>query len=574
MRFQKLAGTAVAALALGVGASCSSTSASDTMAEAGEAVEAAVAAVVDTGEVPNPTSVTLVPARAEPGDPSHDYPWMTTIHPIEAAGYVEEEFFYEGTARSYDTRGDNAMDGKVVSEGHPYRTRMIVRRPKDMSNFNGVVLAEWQNVTAGYDLDAMWGGSYEHMLREGYVWVGISAQQVGLHREPNGLTHWSPVRYGTLDVTDGGKVTDDSLSYDIYAQGLEAIRDPQGTNVLGGAVPETILAIGASQSAGRLAAYLNALHDDLGDPVDAYFLMIGGGQVREDLPVPVFKLLSETDVPRQAANRQADTDRYRLWEVAGTSHSTRRTSMNRGPITVRDHVETAPPECDYPTYPRVPMNYPLAAVYDHMTKWVQDGVAPPTAPLMEVVDGEIMRDEHGNAKGGIRLAEFDPATALNSGANSGDGFCFLYGRYEPFDDATVAQLYPTPDDYTVAAFETIEANLNAGFIVEADAAESQSRASQSIYGRGMTCGEACRAAQDLLDASYFYLAAVSTKDGLTSEMAQIVRHTASSGEEAEAKRRLAGWLGKLERLEAEGRLSAAALGELKAGAGEVLAALG
>ena len=148
-------------------------------------------------DVPNPKVSGPIPARVQPGDKSHDYPWMATIHPISQAGYVEEEFFFEGTARSYNTAGDNAMDGKVVSEGHPYRTRMIVRRPKDMKKFNGVVLAEWQNVTAGYDLDAMWGGSYEHIMREGYVWVGISAQFVGVQArtqrpqgvEPGALRH-------------------------------------------------------------------------------------------------------------------------------------------------------------------------------------------------------------------------------------------------------------------------------------------------------------------------------------------------------------------------------------------------
>lgn len=572
MRLLKTIGMGASAVALGVAAGCSSAPASE-VAEAVQDAGAAVAAAVDDGSVPNPTSVMLVPVRAEPGDPSHDYPWMTTIHPIAAAGYVEEEFFYEGTARSFDTRGDNARDGQVLSEGHPYRTRMIVRRPADMANFNGVVLAEWQNVTAGYDLDAMWGGSYEHMIREGYVWVGLSAQRVGLHREPNGLKHWSPLRYGELDVTAGGKVTDDSLSYDIYAQGLEAIRDPQGTNVLGGAVPETIIAMGASQSAGRLAAYLNALHDDLGGPVDAYFLMIGGGQVREDLPVPVFKLLSETDVPRQAANRQADTDKYRLWEIAGTSHSSRRTSMNRGPITDRDHVESAVVECEYPTYPRVPMNYPLAAVYDHMTRWVQDGVAPPVAPVLEVVDGEIVRDEYGNAKGGIRLAEFQPATARNSGENTGSGFCRLYGRFEPFDDATLAKLYPTHEDYTIAAFGVVEENLQAGYIVAADASASMTRAEQSIVGRGLTCEEACRTAQDLLDAAYFYLGVVTTKDSLTSELSQVIRHI-GAGENDRARMRLDGWVEKIERLEGQGRLSTASVKELKAGAQAVLAAMG
>jgi hypothetical protein len=57
-----------------------------------------------------------------------------------------------------------------------------------------------------------------------------------------------------------------------------------------------------------------------------------------------------------------------------------------------------------------------------MTAWVQKGVAPPIAPRIEIEGNEIKRDTRGNALGGIRLAEFDPAVALNSGANTGDGF--------------------------------------------------------------------------------------------------------------------------------------------------------
>lgn len=524
-------------------------------------------------DVPNPKVSGPVPAGVQPGDKSHDYPWMATIHPIGQAGYVEEEFFYEGTARRFSAQGENAMNGQLVSEGHPYRTRMIVRRPKDMKKFNGVVLAEWQNVTAGYDLDAMWGGSYEHIMREGYVWVGISAQRVGVQREPNGLKVWSPVRYGSLDVTGGGAIEDDSLSYDIFAQGMEAIRDPQGVNVLGGATPKTIIAMGASQSAGRLGTYINALHTQLGDPVSAYFLMIGGARVREDLNVPVFKLLSETDVPGQVRSRQADTDKFRHWEIAGTSHSSRRTSMNAGPLTKRDHVERAAANCTYPTYPRVPMNYALAAVYDHMTAWVQKGVAPPIAPRMEIEgDAAIKRDARGNALGGIRLTEFDPPTALNSGANTGDGFCRLYGRYEPFDDATIASLYPTHRAYVDTAKKRIAENLAAGYIVRADADESRRRADQSIIGRGLKCAEACHNAQDLLDSAYFYLGASDQLNSLTTRLAGVVR-TVAEGKNDKAKKDLAGLTKDLSGLQAKGRLSQAAVDELKIGADKVVAAL-
>ena len=77
------------------------------------------------------------------------------------------------------------------------------------------MLVEWQNVTAGYDLDALWNRRH---LREGYAWIGVSAQRVGVDQ----LRAWSPTRYGSLDVTGGGAFTTDQLSYDVFAQAAEA----------------------------------------------------------------------------------------------------------------------------------------------------------------------------------------------------------------------------------------------------------------------------------------------------------------------------------------------------------------
>lgn len=526
-------------------------------------------------QVPNPTVSGPVAVTGKPGDGSKGYPWMATLHPIDAAGYVEEEFFYEGTARRFNTADANAMNGTLRDGGHKYKTRLLVRRPKDMRKFNGVVLAEWQNVTAGYDLDAMWGGSFEHIVRAGYIWVGISPQRVGVQQEPNGLKTWSPGRYGSLDVTAGGAVTDDSLSYDIFAQGVQALRKPQGVNVLGGATPKTIIAMGASQSAGRLGTYINALHGTLGQPIDAYLVMIGGARIRDDLNVPVFKLLSETDVPGQVRSRQPDTDRFRHWEVAGASHSSRRTSMNSGPMTKRDGVARAAPECQYPTYPRVPMNYVLSAVYDHMTAWVQQKKLPPIAPRLEVTENVIKRDERGNSVGGIRLAEFDPATAINSGANSGGRFCNLYGRYEPFSDAVVAQLYPTHKAYVDAANARTAANERAGYILRDDANESRKRASENIAGYGGVCAAACHAAQDLLDASYFYLGLSPREAALTTRLSGVVRTIAEnkSGAAANARRELGAWAAELKTMQGRGQLSDATVAELSAGADAVLRAL-
>jgi Alpha/beta hydrolase domain len=65
-------------------------------------------------------------------------------------------------------------------------------------------------------------------------------------------------------------------------------------------------------------------------------LLGGGGQVRTDLDIKVWKFLSETDVPGQAStSRQPDTDRFRWWEVAGTSHLDAQLSRGLGQLGLR-----------------------------------------------------------------------------------------------------------------------------------------------------------------------------------------------------------------------------------------------
>jgi hypothetical protein len=57
------------------------------------------------GAVPNPTVTGPIPANATPGDPSHDYPFFSFAPQLAALkgphDYVEEEFFFEGTANRY-----------------------------------------------------------------------------------------------------------------------------------------------------------------------------------------------------------------------------------------------------------------------------------------------------------------------------------------------------------------------------------------------------------------------------------------------------------------------------------------
>lgn len=436
-----------------------------------------------SGQVPNPTVTGPIPENVPPGDPSHDYIFFSD-EGVGAFGYVEEEFFIEGTANVYST--PPLSTGSVLSGGHAYKTRIVVRRPTNPNRFNGTVILEWQNVTAGYDIDASWvGGNAAHFMREGYAWVGVSAQRVGVHQADTGLRDWSPVRYGSLDVTDGATILDDELSYDIFSQAGQAVMSPVGVDPLGGLQPVRILASGASQSAGRLVVYYNSIQP-LADLFDGFMLLVGGGTVRTDLAAPVFKLQSETEAVFIAlgfGTLQPDTDVVRTWQVAGTAHADRTFLDGVVANAGRDGIPTTPPGlCDAPEGSQVRLDHVVSAAHDHLVAWAADGTLPPTAPLIETVGPFVARDSFGLALGGIRIADLAVPTALNTGSNGGPAFCILFGTHVPFDDATLDELYPNHGAYVDAVQRVAEDNLANGYITQKAAQDTTVEAARSDFG--------------------------------------------------------------------------------------------
>jgi hypothetical protein len=410
------------------------------------------------------------------GDVSKNYPFFSPYADLADYGYIQEEFFIEGLASNYNT--PTGATGSILSSNHPYKTRIVVRRPVSPRDFNGTVLLEWQNVTAGYDLDAHWI-SWKHFMRAGYVWVGVSAQRVGVQQPVTGLKDWSPVRYGTLDVTAGGTINDDSLCYDIFSQAAQAVRCPKGIDPLAGLDVKQVLAIGASQSASRLTIYYNSIHP-LHNVVDGFYLLVGGYGTRTDLSTKIFQVVSEREVKSGAYRRIADSDNHHTWEIAGAAHSGYDSYLYRKPIVLREGITPSDIGCSIkPVFSRNPTFYALNAAYDHLVRWVKDGTPPPSAPLIQLssvggpgVPAVIVRDSFGNALGGLRLPAFEVPIGTNNGAdNGGPAFCVLYGYFTPFDDATLHSLYPTHDAYVHAFKHATHESLEAGYIVKEDANE-------------------------------------------------------------------------------------------------------
>src|SRR5215471_8498684 len=132
-----------------------------------------------------------------------------TTFDLAQVGYEEAEYFISGTARAYVNSTPLGTDGMwlvTTGETAPYKTRILVYRPTNPKTFSGTVVVEWLNVTFGVDVAPDWVQGHVELLREGVVWVGVSAQIVGVEggttvfglpsRQP--LKVVNPARYGSL----------------------------------------------------------------------------------------------------------------------------------------------------------------------------------------------------------------------------------------------------------------------------------------------------------------------------------------------------------------------------------------
>ena len=81
----------------------------------------------------------------------------------------------------------------------------------------------------------------------------------------------------------------------------------------------------------------------------------------------------------------------------------------------------------------------------------------------------FVRDEFGNATGGIRTPHLDAPTALLSGEGNSGGLCILFGLTTLFPADQLVSLYGDEASYVAAVTEATNAAVAAGFILEDDA---------------------------------------------------------------------------------------------------------
>ncbi|MFI5432989.1 alpha/beta hydrolase domain-containing protein [Rhodococcus baikonurensis] len=419
-----------------------------------------------------------IPSRAV-GSQSRDYPFGASIPDIADRGYAEEEFFFSG----------ETLAG-------PYTSRMLVRRPTDPEKFSGTVVTEWTNVSNNFDFDCLWARSADHLIHSGDAYVAVDAQTVGIENPDTGLKAWNPQRYARLELPSVGAFVAEPAAYEIFGQALQQIRTPTEVAPLGELEPRQQIATGCSQSAGALSVFANTVGPLYG-AVDGYLLAaLSSASIGPDRPsiaipqpvaeatnIPVLQLNTETDLSQF---RSPDSDSYRLWEVAGTTHSDLDAQTYLENIARRDlGLELGPYRCAVEPLSRIPFKNAQNAALEALKKWADGGSAPTSQPtLLYAADGAPVRDEYGNALGGIRLPEFAVPTATNSRENSGPDVCgTLFGSSVPFTTELVRFLYPTASDYMSQFENATTAAVDAGVLLPDDARAGEITAGLTAQSR-------------------------------------------------------------------------------------------
>ena len=432
-------------------------------------------------------------------------------HTPAEVGVEEEEFFYSGSVDVYTYAEGNVHLGEKVikAEDVAYKTRMIVRRPFDAADFNGTVVIESMNSTAGFDSTPVWLPSAEYFAREGIVYIGVTTSQNQsipfLTGGCGGLTPPCGTRYVSLGMSDRGQ------EYEMVNQLATALKTDGGPLPGAFGSVERVFLTGQSQQGGSVITHAGEFHFA---NLDGYFFMgassartLSAGSPRlqgderrvpTNLPVPVYRGSSEGDVGN-GSTRQKDRDTskfasFRLIEVPGTSHNPiHEVEIIVFPLSFLC-VNEAYSLADGPVFG----SYVWNAMWENMRIQVDEGIKPPKAPRIKIKKGVIRRDEFQNAMGGVRLPEMDvPTASYFSPNNQGKALCsdtenapgclpsfpplpdFLLrfiaqlgcrtvGSMEAFDQQMLSELYEETDFYKDMVEERAEELLADRFLLQED----------------------------------------------------------------------------------------------------------
>ncbi len=431
-------------------------------------------------------------------------------------GYVEHEYFFEGTAHTFQPSGDP----------QPYRSRMIVWTPADPTRFTGTTVVEWAHVSdfGMFELTVELAFQSPMLERRGDAFVLVSAEEGGIcDVGPDGCSAMSlraadPERYGTLSHPG------DAYSFDIFNQAMKAIRAPVSIAPLGSLRTTTLIAEGFQASVdkwfptgapdpsifaspftiyGSLNAYLAVGADEAAHLADG-FLIDGAAPLMEPTyRVPTLHHLDESAIRRVPS---ADTMNHITWEVVGAGHTDRWTadhfrlpSSTAALLTRADEEARRDEDDDFGFHPddggalctpgrdtgtAFPRRFTLDAALAAVVAWARDGQRPPAFDRIERTEvapaqpyEKLARDDDGVARGGLR----SPIVEVPVAFYNGEG-CVETGTMRTLSPEEIAARYSSHGNYVEQLRSAVQQAVTDGQLTCDDAATVLRLAAESTIG--------------------------------------------------------------------------------------------
>jgi hypothetical protein len=329
----------------------------------------------------------------------------------------------------------------------------------------------------------------------------VASQKVALdqHVKPSNES-----RYASLDIPDpSGAATGPGMSVGATAESMAAhMRDLERMAPISNAILSQVGALlksdppagplgdlkathlvmgGSSQTGGTTLGYIRNAHAGArladGSPIyDGYYPTLSGGTEPVSAgDAAVIHALGEGDIMggRPLGYRRPDgdapDDRFRLYEIVAASHVPTRGYESAAEIFPL-LADADPAQGQLSQFPAA---MPYMAAMHNLIEWVTHGVAPPHAAPIETNDaGEIVRDEYGNARGGVRLSYVDVPFATYIASTPGETmFQRMIGLEVPLPKERLAALYATHDVYVARVKASVERLVRYRWIFPEDGNE-------------------------------------------------------------------------------------------------------
>ncbi len=466
-------------------------------------------------------SIRLIPVTAD------SHPFGTALFADPDMPFVEEEYFFDGTANVYERADDGGK--RIRFADAPYTSRLLLRRPASPEAFSGNIIFEIMNSTPRYDLDRCWTILRRQILRDGDIYVGVLSKPVVF----DNMKRLDPVRYRDLkwpnplqyDIpadklgnipTASSPESEDGLYWDILMDTARLLRGDSEQNPLKAFIQakdvRTILAAW-SQSGAYMVRYIRDFGTQEGaDCFDGYFAM-GAAPIctpnlnQEDLtplteqdlhlPMldrPMIDMHTESDNARLGAvmTRMENGPFYRIYDIAGPSHDTAYSSIEYyennsdfkklGLMPKYQGIEPDPNSFPY--------HFAYQAALVLLKRWVRDGAAPFTIdPIPFNADLENQK-ENGNSIGGWQLPQFKLAVCEYHGTATPPSpesafSCSVFGCERPFPEGELERRYGSLEHYRALLLQETDAAIDAGLLLEADREESIERAIRQAEKYGL-----------------------------------------------------------------------------------------